>query len=67
MIDLSIHGLFGPFVRLTTVPISGTMFVHQTPSFGPKMYRVHTVVRRTSGSRTYDNLSQGILVTVNGF
>jgi len=67
VIDLSIHGLSGPFVRLTPTPITGTTFVDQTPPSGPKTYRVHTGVRTTSGSGTYDNLSQGILVAVNGF
>ncbi|MCA9997629.1 MAG: fibronectin type III domain-containing protein, partial [Anaerolineales bacterium] len=51
----------GPFIRLTTNPVTATQFTDTRPA-EPRHYLVRAVKRETSGSGSYLNLSQGIFV-----
>lgn len=51
----------GPFTRLTSAPVTATQFTDSRPA-EPRHYMVRAVKRETSGSGTYLNLSQGVLV-----
>jgi hypothetical protein len=55
----------GPFTRVNSAPITGTAFNDNFAQPGLYTYMVRAVKRETSGSGTYFNLSQGIILSVN--
>jgi hypothetical protein len=54
----------GPFVRLTSAPVSATSFVDSNTNNGSTTYMVRAVALQTSPSGTYFNPSQGIFAMV---
>lgn len=58
----------GPYVRLTSTPVTGTSYTDQGASDGAYTYQVRALRRETSGGGTYFNLSTGTFaaVTVSG-
>jgi hypothetical protein len=53
----------GPFVRLTTAPLSSTSFTDPRPDLAVS-YMVRGLKLETSGSGSYYNLSEGCFVTL---